>query len=767
MIALAAFSSIIQAQNSCSPPIEITQNQAVESEEALEQYYRDRERGLLYGHEESLKKAVQYFREKFNKEKEFQSLNALADYYIFTKQVRDSRIALLKSRTLAEEENNPEWQAIVLMLWANLELSVETSDRLSNPIDIYQQALTRSKQVNNVLLEAQIENNILQAKFITNANNNLKTSKPDFESVWNTIQRLQDSKTDTAKQAVKFGFLAINHRDSEIQFLGEKALKFAKDVLKDKPEDESYAYAHGYLGVLYLKQHKLNKAKTLLNEAIFFTRQQNKSITLLYYWYWQLAKLHIEQGDTEQAKHFYNIAIKYLKPVRRAMFNIFPSYQLKMLPKDDDLFKEYADLLLKQAEKQTDREEQQKLLLAALNAIEQLKSTKLQNYFEDECVADLSNEINAKTLPTILSTDSIAFYPIIFEDRIVLLLAGISKQDGKSIYLSQTIVSKQQIQDELGKLAKRPGFDIRSVDMLLEKFGKMLKEKPNSTHGQIWFFSKYLPVSKALYQLLIEPIFNKISGISILVIVPNEKLSTIPFAALYGRGEGELIRTHAIVSAINLGLIEPSKLLINNKFLFGGLSEKQGNYMPLGYVKLLHNALKNKQFYGMGKRSFLNQNFIQDNLRNTLSAQKYGIIHIATHAEFGSTLSSRFLVAYQDNILMDKFEAMMRNKIDKKPINLLVLSACNTATSDENAMLGLAGVAIKARASSVLGSLWEVQAKETAELMENFYDNLLDNKTINSKAVAWQQTQVKYLNNNTGLQKNPYYWAGFILIGSW
>ncbi|MEK7990764.1 MAG: CHAT domain-containing protein [Thiotrichaceae bacterium] len=788
MAVFTAFPFVIQAQSSCSYPNEVTTNQLVEPDEALEHYYRERNRGLLYGHEESLKKAIQYFRgkdkkdrEEDDKKQEFQLLSALVDYYIFAKKsTSEIRKVLSEIKALADNENNPIWQATALMLWANVELGLAQNDRLFDPIGVYQQALVLAaqKDIKLTLLEVQIENNILQAKFILNRNKQgkLQMSKLDFDRPLERIKTLWNSgsadKVDIARQAVKFGFLAINQPDLEIQFLGEKALKLVKDeILKGSLEELFYAYAYGYLGEFYLKQKKLTIAQEHLENAIFYNRQQENSVTLLYYWHWQLAKLYSEQGNIEEAIKHYKIAVEYLKSVRRAIFNTLPVSQLKLLAKDDDLFKDYADLLFREAEKLETGEEQQTLLLTALNAIEQLKATKLQNHFEDECIADLNKEINAQTLPKILSTNTLAFYPIMFKNRIVLLLASVNKQDEKmNIYLSQTVVSEQKIVAELKKLQSKTNFSITNVDKLLNKYIDMLNKRPNSRQNK-WsrFVREYTPVSNALYQLLIEPIFDKIKNYQVLVIIPNEKLSTIPFAALYSKDRDEqLIKTIAITSAVNLGLIKFNALDVNKRFLFGGLSEAQGKFPKLEYVKLLHGRLKEKQFYGMGEVSFLNQNFIQKNLKNSLSndEKEFDIIHIATHAVFESVFTGRFLVAHNEHILMSDFEAMIGNKIRQQPLNLLVLSACNTATGDENAVLGLAGVAIKARASSVLGSLWAVPAEETGKLMIDFYDKLLKDETIDSKASAWQQTQIEYLDNNTGTQ-HPYYWAGFILIGSW
>jgi CHAT domain-containing protein len=94
---------------------------------------------------------------------------------------------------------------------------------------------------------------------------------------------------------------------------------------------------------------------------------------------------------------------------------------------------------------------------------------------------------------------------------------------------------------------------------------------------------------------------------------------------------------------------------------------------------------------------------------------------------------------------------------------LLVLSACETATGDKQATLGLAGIAVRAGARSTLASLWTVGDEATAELMTSFYRELKDSDI--TKAEAIRRAQQKVLQNEAF--SHPYYWSAFILLGNW
>ncbi|HBE17692.1 MAG TPA: hypothetical protein DDW51_08775, partial [Cyanobacteria bacterium UBA11367] len=92
------------------------------------------------------------------------------------------------------------------------------------------------------------------------------------------------------------------------------------------------------------------------------------------------------------------------------------------------------------------------------------------------------------------------------------------------------------------------------------------------------------------------------------------------------------------------------------------------------------------------------------------------------------------------------------------------LSACQTATGDERAALGLAGVAVRAGARSTLATLWVVDDEGTANLMIKFYEELKDPNV--SKAEALRRAQLWLMAQDERFKK-PYYWAPFVLIGNW
>jgi CHAT domain-containing protein len=97
------------------------------------------------------------------------------------------------------------------------------------------------------------------------------------------------------------------------------------------------------------------------------------------------------------------------------------------------------------------------------------------------------------------------------------------------------------------------------------------------------------------------------------------------------------------------------------------------------------------------------------------------------------------------------------------PLELLTLSACETAAGDDRAALGLAGVAIKAGARSALATLWTVSDEASAVLVTEFYQQL--HNASASRAAALQRAQQKLLADRR--YQHPAYWSPFLLLNNW
>jgi len=156
--------------------------------------------------------------------------------------------------------------------------------------------------------------------------------------------------------------------------------------------------------------------------------------------------------------------------------------------------------------------------------------------------------------------------------------------------------------------------------------------------------------------------------------------------------------------------------------------------------------------------------FTAGRVQRELDAQPFSVVHIATHGEFGSRAEDFFLLTYEGRLTLDDLaRSVGAFRFREKPLDLIVLSACDTAAGDAKAALGLAGVAVKAGARSAVGSLWKVSDEATALLFAELYRALREPGT--SRAEALRRAQRTLLADRR--YRHPFYWSAFLLLNSW
>ncbi|PVW14209.1 CHAT domain-containing protein [Marixanthomonas spongiae] len=149
------------------------------------------------------------------------------------------------------------------------------------------------------------------------------------------------------------------------------------------------------------------------------------------------------------------------------------------------------------------------------------------------------------------------------------------------------------------------------------------------------------------------------------------------------------------------------------------------------------------------------QHFLQN-------ANHHSILHISTHA-VGGTFTTEPKIKFIDRSF--SLETLYGGQFSQQ---LVVLSACETGVgkvSKGEGSINLARGFRYAGAPNVLFSLWQVNDKSTAQLMEYYYKNL---KKTRSRDVSLHKASLDYLNNDAvaNPQKSPYYWGAFVYYGA-
>ena len=502
------------------------------------------------------------------------------------------------------------------------------------------------------------------------------------------------------------------------------ALNDALAVAESTQDTRARSYALGYLGELYEQGARYETALQFTQQAAF-AAQQADAPEILYRWQWQTGRILKAHGDSARAILAYQHAVTTLGTVRRDF--IASGSRSSFRESVGPVYFQLADLLLERSGTLSDPKQVTQHLVDARNAVETLKGAELQDYFQDDCVTALRARTTGIDR---LASNTVALYPIILENRLELLL---SMPDGMRRFTSP--VGSEELTRE-----------IRSFRLRLEK---------RTTH-------QYLPHAQKLYDWLIRPVAGELekAGIDTLVIVPDGALRTVPLGALHD-GKQFLVERYAVATTPGLTLTDPQPIKRERaNLLLHGLTESVQGFAPLPFVA---DELQNVQkLYGGTVRQ--DQQFTVPTMEKDLGDTPYQIVHIASHGQFDSDVNKTFLLTYDGKLGMNKLEQILGlSKFRTDAVELLTLSACETAAGDDRAALGLAGVAIKAGARSALATLWTVNDPASAELVSAFYRELQDPAV--SKAKALQQAQLGLLKD--ARYRHPSYWSAFLLIGNW
>jgi CHAT domain-containing protein len=231
-------------------------------------------------------------------------------------------------------------------------------------------------------------------------------------------------------------------------------------------------------------------------------------------------------------------------------------------------------------------------------------------------------------------------------------------------------------------------------------------------------------------------------------------------AALHD-GKQFLVSKYALGITPSLNLTDPRPLQRERpNVLAVGVTEAVQGFPPLPNVAAELDALR-KLF---DSTTLVDQDFLVSNLEKKLKGERFTIVHVASHGQFDSDVQKTFLLTFDDKLTMDRLDQLIGVfKYRDDPLELLTLSACETAAGDDRAALGLAGVAIKAGARSAVATLWQVNDEVSADLVVDFYRQLRDPST--SRALALQRAQLKVLGDPR--YDHPGFWAPFLLINNW
>jgi CHAT domain-containing protein len=502
-----------------------------------------------------------------------------------------------------------------------------------------------------------------------------------------------------------------------------EAFEIGRQAAVDAGDQRAESYALGYIGGLYQDEDRYEEALDYSRQAAFLA-QLAEAPEGLYQWQWQVARALRALGDNDEAAAAYRQSIATLNRIKGSLVSgSTDSFRERVGP----VFFEFADLLLDNVSNVEDPLQVERDLRAVRETIEQVKVAEVQEYFNNACMIGGGS---SEAVENVASNAAI-IYPILFKDRVELL---VSLPSGLKRYSSDV---------GLNELTR----EVRLFRRGIERFD-----------GR----NDYLDQGYRLYSWLIEPVIGDLEaeGIDTLVMVPDGPLRTIPMSALYD-GERFMIERFAFATTPGLTLTDPQPLQRENvETLAVGLTKAVQGFSALPNVGAELDNITSR----FPATTYRDEQFRGEQVESEIAQGNYSIVHVATHGQFDSDHTRSFLLTYDEKLTMEELrETIGARQYKDEPVELLVLSACETAAGDDRAALGLAGVALQAGARTAVATLWFINDQSTADMVSEFYRQL-ENPSI-SKAEALRASQLFLLEQPQF--RHPSYWAPFLLIGNW
>lgn len=542
-----------------------------------------------------------------------------------------------------------------------------------------------------------------------------------------------------------------------IQPQAKQLLEQATSLAETLEDARSLSFAWGELGHLYECSRDYDTALDLTRRAQVAADQALSARDSLYLWQWQAGRLFTSQHQTADALRAYQEATATLKLIQDDIVIANREVRFDFRDTIEPIYRGLVKLQLDQEQPSTliASEQRETPIDQALITLDDLKLAELQNYFGNDCVLVAFTPERL----TVSSPDPQAaiFSTVLLDDRAAVVM---NFRD-----------SQQQLQQQLEWIRDDQDRYIHP-DRLVEQINQYRQGLERVRDAAAGLAGYDLGLSQQLYDWVVRPFAEILESqeIQTLVFVQDGIFRSIPMTALHD-GNQFLIENYAIATTPSLNLTSFEPLQVRSlRALAVGLTERttvDGRAFPgLTYVNSEIQAVKATLPDSI---ELLNQEFTRDRMQQALDAEAFPIIHIATHGRFSAEAEDAFLVTgatvdRSQKLTINDLDDIIRDASLDSPVELLVLSACQTAAGDDRAALGLAGIAAQAGAKSVLASLWSVNDQSTAELIAQFYENLIQAEM--PKAQALQAAQ-KALLAAGGRTAHPAYWSAFILIGNW
>jgi len=294
-------------------------------------------------------------------------------------------------------------------------------------------------------------------------------------------------------------------------------------------------------------------------------------------------------------------------------------------------------------------------------------------------------------------------------------------------------------------------------------------------------------LGRELYDLLLRPAQEQLTGKTSLFIVPTGALWQLPFQALQPSEEHYLLEEQAVALAPSLTALRTVVQQRNRTrnrtasaptlFAFGnptlGKEEVERVKAALGEVTLGALSETEKEVEGIGQLYRERKVFVgvdASEARAKAEAGTYRVLHLAAHGLLNDAapMYSHLLLTPteeggREDGLLEAWEIMQWEL--QAQIAVLPMCAPPTPAGSGNGMIGMTWALLVAGCPTTLTSQWKVASESTTELMVELHRNLSarPRPAPLSKAQAWQRAAMKLMQNSQ--YRHPFFWSGFWVMG--
>lgn len=571
------------------------------------------------------------------------------------------------------------------------------------------------------------------------------------------LARFLKSTTENGTLGKKFECV-----QSQKSLKAEELLKQAIEIAQKIGNLRAESFAKGELGNIYECSREYSEALKITQEARFAAEQGLKAPDSLYLWEWQTGRILKKQGKIKQAILAYEKSLNTLESIRKDILTTSRDTQFDFR---DTIEPIYRDLVKMRLGLETPLQASNKSLVSKKNdinnnnfrsllkTVDNFQLAQLQNYFGNDCdINDFLRDDNDE----VIDKKTAIIRTVIFDKKTAIILRLPNQDDNYSNYYTTNPISRQKLR------------------LQINNYRKGLQEIREKSYDK--------KLAEDIYEWMIKPFKEQLDNASItkLVFIHDGILRSVPMAPLYD-GKEFLVKKYAIATTPTLRLIEKKPLKRKElRVLALGLNEAakvKNQYFKEQSFSVLEHTINeiDKVLGNIRGKKLDNDEFIKEILEKELKQNTYSVLHFATHGKFDTDPRNTYLVmgkgkgkAYNQVLTFNELDELIRKYSRSiEPLEILTLTACETAVGNKRSALGLAGVTVQAGAKTAIASLWVVNDKSTSLFAADFYDKLVSNPKI-SKADALKEVQNDFIKGNKGTKyQHPGYWSSFILIGNW